>query len=131
MAELIQMYLMTADLECSRRFYETGLGLSPRQEGETSVAYETGQCELKLQADFDKETLASFNLESPGADRGEGAIVVVETDERLEDVHHRIDDLDDRFGTALTEPREVPWGERMFLARDLNGYVYEVRQSGP
>lgn len=129
MAELLQTYLMTADLERSRRFYEAGLDLSPRREGETSVAYETGEAELKLQADFDEETLASFNLEPPGADRGGGAIVVIEKDEPLEDVHRRIGDLDDRFGTVLTEPRDVPWGERMFLARDSNGYVYEVRQA--
>lgn len=129
MSRLVQTYLMTSDLEGSRPFYESGLDLSPRQEGESSVAYETGSCELKLQADFDEETLGSFNLEPPGKDRGDGAIVVVESTEKLETVHERIEELDEQFGTALTEPREVPWGGRMFLARDPNGYVYELRQA--
>lgn len=129
MGELIQTYLMTSDLARSRPFYESGLDLSPREEGESSVAYETGRCELKLQADFDEETLGAFNLEPPGDDRGDGAIVVIQLAEELETVHERIEELDDQFGTALTEPREVPWGGRMFLARDPNGYVYELRQA--
>lgn len=129
MADLIQTYLMTSDLEGSRPFYESGVGLSPRCEGESSVAYETGNCELKLQTDFDEETLGSYNLEPPGENRGQGAIVVVEATEPLEDVYGRIRDLGEGFGEALTEPREVPWGGRMFLARDPNGYVYELRES--
>lgn len=128
MTALIQVYLMTSDLERSRPFYESGLNLSPEDEGESSVAYETGKCELKLQADFDKGTLGSFNLEPPGDNRGDGAIIVVELTESLETVHNRIEGLDDTLGETLTEPREVPWGDRMFLARDPNGYVYELRQ---
>lgn len=130
MSELIQTYLMTSDLAHSREFYESGLGLSPRREGESSVSYETGSCELKLQADFPEETLAAFNLEPPGEDRGDGAVVVVETDDDLDTIHGRIADLDDEHGSALTEPREVSWGGRMFLARDPNGYVYEIRYGG-
>jgi catechol 2,3-dioxygenase-like lactoylglutathione lyase family enzyme len=127
MSELIQTYLMTADLERSRRFYESGVGLTPSTKGDSSVAYETGGCELKLQADFDETTLASFNLSPPGENRGDGAILVVTTDGPLADVHDRIEALDDDVGTAVTEPRDVPWGDRMFLARDPNGYVCELR----
>lgn len=130
MATLVQTYLMTADLDGSRPFYESGLGLTPRRDGDTSVSYETGDCELKLQADFDLNTLDSFGLEPPGEDRGDGTIVVVEANEALETIHERITDLDEGFGEALTEPRKVPWGERMFLARDPNDYVYEVRRTG-
>lgn len=131
MATFVQTYLMTADLERSRPFYESGLGLRPRCEGETSVSYETGGCELKLQTDFDGETLASFGLEPPGDDRGDGAIVVIESEENLATVHERIADLDKELGETLSEPRAVPWGGRMFLASDANGYVYEVRRAGP
>lgn len=129
MPSVLQTYLLTADLERSRTFCERGLGLAPKREGETSVSYETGACELKLQADFEPETLARFNLEPPEdrQERGEGLVVVVEVGETLEAVHGRIDRLDDESGVALTEPRDVPWSERMFLARDPNGYTYEVR----
>lgn len=129
MPTVVQTYLMTADLEQSRPFYESGLGLTPRREGETSVSYDTGGCELKLQADFDGDTLASFGLEPPGNDRGDGSIVVVESDEDLETVYGRIADLGDGLGETLCEPRSVPWGGRMFLACDANGYVYEVRRT--
>jgi uncharacterized glyoxalase superfamily protein PhnB len=128
MSALLQTYLMTSDLDGSRPFYESGLNLTPRREGESSVSYETGACELKLQADFEPERLAAFNLEPPGDSRGDGTIVVIELDEDLETVHDRLASLD--AGEPLTEPREIPWGERMFLARDPNGYVYEVRRAG-
>jgi catechol 2,3-dioxygenase-like lactoylglutathione lyase family enzyme len=130
MPALLQTYLMTSDLDRSRPFYETGLGLEPRREGESSVSYETGGCELKLQADFGPDQLDAFNLEPPGEDRGEGAIVVVELEEELEAVHRRLAALEAGRGEPITEPRAVPWGERMFLARDPNGYVYEVRRAG-
>lgn len=128
MSELIQTYLMTPDLERSRMFYEKGLGLTPRSEGETTVAYETGGCELKLQEDFDEKTLESFNLNPSGQVRGDGTIIVIETSDTLAEVHDRIATLDDDIGTALTDPQDIPWGERMFLTRDSNGYVYELRQ---
>lgn len=127
MTELVQTYLMTADLERSRRFYESGLGLAVRREGDTSVSYETGGCELKLQGDFDADTLGGFGLEPPGEHRGDGVITVVETTDGLDDVHERIADLEAEFGEVLAEPRNVPWGGRMFLARDSNGYVFEIR----
>jgi predicted enzyme related to lactoylglutathione lyase len=36
-------------------------------------------------------------------------------------------ELADAPGELLIEPREVPWGGRMFLARDPDGYVLELR----
>lgn len=128
MPELLETSLSTADLDRSRRFFEGTLGLSPARVGDTSASYETGTCELKLQADFPEDVLEAFNLEAPPAEgRGGGATFVLELDEPLADLHARVEADDD--GTALIEPRDVPWGVRIFLARSPEGYVFEVRGS--
>lgn len=132
MGTIEQLYLLTADLEMARTFYEDALGLSPSKVGDTSVAYDTGNCELKLQADFEPEVLAEFNLEQPPAsDRGAGGIRVLTVmdplKERYEQMHHV---LEGGPGKLLTKPRDVPWGERMFLTMDPDGYVWEIRSGG-
>ena len=128
MPELLETSLSTADLDRSRRFFEETLGLSPERVGDTSASYETGTCELKLQADFPDDVLEAFNLDAPPeTNRGGGAMFVMELDEPLDDVHGRVEATDG--GEALIEPRDVPWGVRIFLARSPEGYLFEVRGS--
>jgi len=121
-ATLHQVYLMTADLEASTRFFETALGLERTETGDRSVAFETGSCALKLEADFDASTLAEFGLEPPGANRGDGAVVVLEVD----DVRATHDRAVEAGADVLVPPREVPWGRELFLVRSPAGYVIEV-----
>lgn len=129
MPELLEASLSTADLERSRRFFEGALGLEPDRVGDSSTSYETGTCELKLQADFPEDVLEAFNLPSPPeGGRGGGAMLVLELDEPLESIHERAaEGAPELGGEVLTEPREVPWGVRMFLAESPEGYVFEVR----
>lgn len=128
MTELSQLFLLSSDLAAAREFYETALGLEPRTVGDHSVAYETGACELKIQADFDPETLEPFGLSPPTGQRGEGGIVVLVVDQPLDELYEQMSTaLDGGAGELLIEPREVPWGGRMFLARDPDGYVLEIR----
>jgi catechol 2,3-dioxygenase-like lactoylglutathione lyase family enzyme len=130
MATLSQVYLLTPALERSRAFFEDALGLTPDRVGDSSVSYGTGGCELKIQADHDPETLASFGLERPpDSGRGAGAVYVLTVDEPVAAVHDRVAAaLEDGAGTVLTEPRTVPWGGTMFLVRSPSGYVFEVRE---
>jgi uncharacterized glyoxalase superfamily protein PhnB len=129
MGTVEQLFLLVADLERSRTFYEEAIGLTPDRVGETSVTYETGGCQLKLQADFDPGVLEGFNLpEPPAADRGSGAISVLSVDEPLSDRYEQVVEVTGTAaGEPLTEPRAVPWGDRMFLTADPDGYVWEVR----
>ena len=128
MTDLSQLFLLSGDLPAAREFYETALGLEPRTVGDASVAYETGACELKIQADFDPDALEPFGLSTPSGQRGEGGIVVLAVDDPLDECYERMSTaLEDEPGEVLIEPREVPWGGRMFLARDPDGYVLELR----
>lgn len=130
MATLAQLFLTSSDLARSRRFYEAAVGLEPQTVGDSSVAYDTGACELKIEADFDPEELAAFGLSPPGEDRGDGAVVVLAVEEPLAETYERMDgELADGPGELLTEPRDVPWGGRIFLARDPDGYVLELRRT--
>lgn len=121
---LNQVYLMTPDLEASKRFYEEALGLVKTDEGERSVAFETGECTLKIEKDFDEETLSAFGMEPPGESRGDGAVIVLE----VEDVEEAYERAEAAGADVLIEPREVSWGREMFLVRDPAGYVFEVSQ---
>lgn len=129
MSDLVQLFLMTADLNESRRFYENVLELTPDRIGDTSCSYETGACELKLQADFPADVLSEFELPQPGTDRGDGAVFVLTTDRDLDELHdHARTAAAETDGTILTVPRDVSWGGQMFLVRDPDGYVLEVRE---
>lgn len=119
---LNQVYLMTPDLEASKRFYEEALGLTATEEGERSVAFDTGECTLKIEKDFDEETLAAFGMEPPGDSRGDGAVIVVE----VEDLEGTYERAEAAGADVLMEPREVSWGREMFLVRSPAGYVFEV-----
>lgn len=119
---LHQVYLMTPDLEASARFFEEALGLTTTDEGERSIAFETGACELKLEQDFEEDTLAAFGMEPPGESRGDGAVIVLEVED-VEATHGRAVDAG---ADVLLEPTEVSWGREMFLVRSPAGYVFEV-----
>lgn len=132
MPTLLQTYLMATDLDRSRTFYEAGLGLEPTRVGDTSIAYETGECELMVQADFDPSALEAFNLSPPpDAERGAGAVYVVSMDDEIDAVYDRVAPaVEETAGEIVTEPRDVPWGEPMFLVRDPDGYILELRGAG-
>lgn len=122
MAHLHQVYLMTPDIEASTAFCEDALGLEKTHDGDRSVAFETGQCELKFEKDFDDETLAAFGMEPPGENRGGGVVTVVE----VEDVATAHERAQEAGATVLKEPMETSWDREMFLVQSPAGYVFEV-----
>lgn len=129
MSEIEQLFLMVTDLEVARLFYEDGLQLEPTEIGNSSVAYDTGPCELKIETDFEPDVLDQFNMSPPpNENRGAGAVTVIRSATPLEDLTSRIEnDLPDGTGEIRMEPREVPWGGVMCLAADPDGYIFEIR----
>lgn len=117
-----QTYLMVSDIDRSTAFYAETLGLEVTDRGERSTTFANGGAELKLEQDFDEETLDAFGLEQPGSDRGDGLILGVEAP-ALEALYDRAERGDCE---VLTEPREVSWGRELFLLRDPDGYVIEA-----
>ncbi|GAD53144.1 hypothetical protein MBEHAL_1904 [Halarchaeum acidiphilum MH1-52-1] len=123
--EIRQVFVMTSDLERSRAFY-AALGFDITEEGSRSVEFDTGAARLKIEEDFDEETLAAFGLEPPGAERGDGAVIVLGVDD-IDSVADRAEDaVAAHGGEMLTGPRDVDWGRRLCLVRDPDGYVLEL-----
>lgn len=119
---LHQVYLMASDLDASVQFYRNALGLTLRERGDRSARFDTGECELVLERDYDEETLAAFGLSLPGEDRGEGVIVVLDVAD-VDAVHESVRDAGEE---VLVPPRDVDWGRRLLLVEDPDGYVLEV-----
>lgn len=119
---LHQTYLMVTDLAESVAFYRDALGLDLRDETSGRAKFATGECTLVLEEDFDEAVLEEFGLEPPGADRGDGVILVVE----VTDLAAVADELRDFGAEILTGPREVDWGRELLLVADPDGYVIEV-----
>lgn len=119
-------FLLVPELQATRAFYESVLGLQPKDEDEQSVRYDVVGTELKLQADYSPEVFEAFNLDRPsGEDRGDGVFLVLDLEEDIETIHQRVADSE---GEACFEPRSVEWLDgRMFIARDPNGYTLEIR----
>lgn len=123
----VEVYLMVNDVERSVHFYEDALGVPVDDRGERSARIETAAGTVTLEEDFDAETLADFGLEPPGDARGDGVIVVLE----VEDADEACDRARDAGADVMTGPRDVPWGRRLFLVRDPDGYVLEVYHRRP
>lgn len=119
---LHQTFLMVADIDRSTAFYADTLGLDVADRGDRSTEFDTGETRLMIEQDFDEAELAAFGLEPPGADRGDGLIVVIEVDD--------VDAVHDRAAadgaTVLLEPTDVDWGRRLCLVEDPDGYVLEL-----
>lgn len=120
--QLHELYLMVSDLDRSVRFYRDTVGLQLAEHGQRSATFETGACPLKVEADFDEETLADFGLRPPGESRGDGAVLALE----VADVHACYDHATAAGAETLIEPQEVSWGREMFLLKDPDGYVLEL-----
>ncbi|MDY6779386.1 MAG: VOC family protein [Halobacteria archaeon] len=120
---------MVSSLDEARDFYEDALALESKRVGETSVTYSTRGASLKIQADFEPETLDEFGLEPPSdTKRGDGGVHVLRLDEGVEEAYERVEEaVRGTEGEVINPPRDVPWGERIFLVSDPDGYVFEIR----
>jgi catechol 2,3-dioxygenase-like lactoylglutathione lyase family enzyme len=125
--DLTQVFLMTSDLTRSRAFYDA-LGFEVAAEGSRSVEFDTGAARLKLEADFDPDTLSVFGLSPPGDSRGDGVVVVVEVPDADELAERAEDATAAHGGEVLAGPRDVDWGRRLLLVSDPDGYTLELSQ---
>ncbi len=120
--ELNQVFLMVSDYKTSYEFYAEKLDLPVKDKSDGHTEFDTGGCALVIEDEFDEETLSSFGLEPPGKSKGDGTIIVIEVED-LTEVYERVVS---HGVSPLIEPREVPWGRKMFLVEDPDGYVLEI-----
>lgn len=125
---LHQTLLMVSDLDTSVAFYRDLVGLDPDAARDSNVEFDTGQCTLVLEEDFDPEVLDVFGLEDPGDDRGLGVIVAIDVGAPadVDSICTRVAEAD---GTVRMEPTDVDWGRRMALIADPDDYTVEISAS--
>lgn len=113
---------MVSDVDESVEFYRETLGLDLKEQGDRSAKFDTGECTLVVEEEFNADTLAEFGLEPPGEERGDGIIVVLEVG-NIDAVYEQAESAG---ADVLMEPRDVDWGRRMCLIADPDGYVLEI-----
>lgn len=122
---LHQTLLMVSDLEASVAFYRDLVGVAPTEINDGNAEFDTGECTLVLEADFDREVLDAFGLDEPGDERGRGVIVAIGVDES-EDVDTICERAAEAAETVRMEPTDVEWGRRMALLSDPDDYTVEI-----
>ncbi len=124
--DLRQIFLMVEDLDQSRKFYEESIGLDLIESGQRSFDFDLGTCELRIEREFDEETLSEFGLRQPSHFDGEleNAIHVLEVD-NIDTVYERVESS---AGEIISGIHDVDWNGRIFLVRDPDGYLFELTE---
>jgi predicted enzyme related to lactoylglutathione lyase len=123
MVEVVQIFVTTPSLDESRPFYEDVLQLEVGRVRDTSVEYDTDGVRLKVQEDFDDDTLDEYGMRVPPEPpaRGDGAVFALQ----VEDVEETVERVSEEEGEVVQEPRSVPWADRIAIVRSPAGYVFE------
>ncbi len=116
------VFLIVKDYEASRRFYTETLGLKEASEAKNHVRYDLGGTSLVVHAPISDEEMRKWNLEPLREPRGSGVVVTLTP----EDVDRAYDTLAEKGAAVLFTPRDAPWGVRMFMLKDPNGFLIEV-----
>jgi catechol 2,3-dioxygenase-like lactoylglutathione lyase family enzyme len=119
---LSTVFLIGRDLAASRRFYTEILRLEEASVQRDHVRYRIGEMSLVVHAPIPEEEMLAWNLEPLREPRGSGVVLTL----RAQDVDAVYQELKERDADILFPPRDAPWGVRMFMVRDPDGFLIEV-----
>lgn len=122
-AKISIITLGVADLEVSRKFYEEGLGLTPREESQDEIVfYDMGGVWLSL---YPKDKLAEdVNVSSEG--NGFSGVTIAHNEPSKEGVDAVIAEAVAAGAKIIKKPQEVFWGGYSGYFKDLDGHLWEV-----
>lgn len=116
------VFLITKDYEASCRFYTETLELKEASRTKDHVRYDLGGTSLIIHAPISDEEMRKWNLEPLAEPRGSGVVVTLNP----KDVDRAHDALLEKGAEVIFPPRDAPWGVRMFMLKDPNGFLIEV-----
>ncbi|MBI3128393.1 MAG: VOC family protein [Candidatus Tectomicrobia bacterium] len=119
---LSTVFLIGRDLAASRRFYSEILGLDEASVQRDHVRYKIGEAFLVVHAPIPDKEMRAWNLEPLREPRGSGVVLTL----RPADVDAAHAALRERGADILFPPRDAPWGVRLFMVRDPDGFLIEV-----
>jgi len=121
------IFLITRDYEASCRFYTETLELKEASRTKDHVRYDLGGTSLVIHAPISDEEMRKWNLEPLREPRGSGVVVTLNP----KDVDRAHDALIEKGADVIFPPRDAPWGVRMFMLKDPNGFLIEVSKPLP
>ncbi len=116
------IFLITKDYEASRRFYTETLELKEASREKNHVCYTLRGTALVIHAPISDAEMRRWSLEPLTEPRGSGVVLTLAPD----DVDRAHATLLKKGADVVFAPRNVPWGARMFMLRDPNGFLIEV-----
>lgn len=119
---LSTVFLIGRDLAASRRFYTEILRLEEASVQRDHVRYRVGEAFLVLHAPIADAEMRAWGLDPLREPRGSGVVLTL----RAQDVDAAYRELSARGAEVLFPPRDAPWGVRMFMVRDPDGFLLEV-----
>ena len=116
------IFLFVKDLKRSVRFYRDVMGIPIAREGEQDTRFQVGGFNVVVHEDLSREEFEKWKFNPEPGDRGWGSILTLQSDD-VDAEYERLKGLDADF---VCKPMSMPWGTRMFLLHDPDGYVLEV-----
>jgi catechol 2,3-dioxygenase-like lactoylglutathione lyase family enzyme len=121
---LSHVFLLVSDLARSVQFYRQLLERAPASEDTRHARFELGKVSLTIHEDLAPGEVLAWTVDPVPERRGWGVYLTFPTDD-LDQTHRKLDAIG---AEILTTPRLILWGVRMFLVKDLDGYVLEISQ---
>jgi catechol 2,3-dioxygenase-like lactoylglutathione lyase family enzyme len=121
---LSHVFLLVSDLARSVHFYRQLLERAPASADARHARFELGQVLLTLHEDLAPAELLAWKVDAVPERRGWGVYLTFPTDD-LEQAHKKLVEIGAKI---LTTPRGTPWGTRMFLVKDPDGYLLELSE---
>lgn len=116
--------IFTKDHPRSLAFYRDTLRLSPVYQADKFAEFDVGGVHLMLLGDLPTDERRSWGLGPEPAQRGWGVFAHFQV-ESVDDVHEHLR----RSGAEIVvEPKNTPWGARLCIVRDPDGYLLEFTQ---
>ena len=119
---LSTVFLIGRDLAASRRFYTEILRLEEASVQRDHIRYQIGESSIVVHAPIPDEEMRAWNLEPVREPRGSGVVLTL----RARDVDAAHKELKGKGADILFPPRDAPWGVRLFMVRDPDGFLIEI-----
>src|SRR3990172_9276577 len=116
---LSHVFLLVSDLARSVQFYRQLLERVPVSEDTRHARFELGKVSLTIHEDLAPGEVLAWTVDPVPERRGWGVYLTFPTDD-LERAHEKLAGIGAKI---LTTPRRTPWGTRMFLVKDPDGYL--------
>ncbi len=121
------LFLLVRDLARARAFYEALRGRPPEKAGAREVRFVLPGLALALHADLPEAERVRWGIPPEEGPRGWGIYVTLETP----DLAEAAETAARHGGTVVLPPQQAPWGARISLVRDPDGYWLELRGGPP